>query len=64
MRLTKALALVGQLPRYLGSYLVGIVLAASLASIAGGSMLLLIFYSLAVGLPFFVIAATALCRRK
>jgi cytochrome c biogenesis protein CcdA len=64
VRLTKALALVGQLPRYLGSYLVGIVLAASLASIAGGSMLLLIFYSLVVGLPFFLVALLVgfLCR--
>ena len=67
MKLTKApLALVRQLPRYVGSYLVGIALASSIASIAGGSMLLLIFYSLVVGLPFFVVALLVgfLCRRS
>jgi hypothetical protein len=37
-------------------YLTGIALAASIASIGGGSSISLIFYSLAVGLPFFATA--------
>lgn len=44
--------------RYSVSYVAGIVLAAAITSIAGGSAVSLIFYSLAVGLPFFLAALT------
>jgi hypothetical protein len=57
MRLTKApLPILMLLLRYLGSYLIGIVLAASIASFGGGSVLSLIFDSALVGCPFFLVA--------
>ena len=57
MRLTKApLPILMLLLRYVGSYLIGVVLAASIGSIGGGSALDLIFYSAAVGFPFFLVA--------
>lgn len=42
--------------RYCTSYIIGIVLAAAVTSIAGGSAASLIFDSLLVGFPFFMVA--------
>ena len=59
MRSNEQSAIATHLLRYVLSYLVGTLLAASMTSTLGGSAIFLIFYSLVAGFPFFLVVLVA-----